>query len=150
MFAVSPRDAREAPMAPVASGLEQALLRADAPRRVKRALAEGRPTSYLHLVFEPDESVGIRLAEAARPVERRLAARFFRADGGLRGSLAEVWPDLERAAMEAGVEIPAEVARVAQRAVDAKRRRAGGVRCRSRRITPAAATWGTGDVSFPQ
>lgn len=96
-------------------------LRTDAPRRVKRALAEGRPTSYLHLVFEPDESVGIRLVEAASSVQRRLAARFFGAGGGLRGSLAEVWPDLERAAMEAGAEIPAEVARAGQRAVEAER-----------------------------
>jgi superfamily II DNA or RNA helicase len=96
-------------------------LRTDAPRRVKRALAEARATSYLHLVFEPDESVGIRLAEAARPVERRLSARFFGPDGRLRGSLPAAWPELERAAMEAGVEIPAEVARAGTRVVEAER-----------------------------
>ena len=97
-------------------------LRTDAPRRVERALGEGPAASYLHLVFEPDESVAIRLAEAARPAERRLAARFFGADGRLRGSPAQVWPELERAAIEAGVEIPAEVARVGDRAVQAERR----------------------------
>jgi len=96
-------------------------LRTDAPRRVKRALDEGPAASYLHLVFEPDESVGIRLADGARPVERRLAARFFGPDRRLRGSLTAAWPELERAAMEAGVEIPAEVARVGERAVEAER-----------------------------
>lgn len=96
-------------------------LRTDAPRRVQRALGEGTATSYLHLVFEPDESVSIRPAEAPRPVERRVAARFFGPDGRLRGSPAEVWSDLERAAMEAGIEIPAEVARVGARAVEAAR-----------------------------
>ncbi|ABS27491.1 Non-specific serine/threonine protein kinase [Anaeromyxobacter sp. Fw109-5] len=96
-------------------------LRTDAPRRVKRALADGRATSYLHLVFEPDESIGMSQAAAAAPVERRLAARFFGADDRLRGSLAEVWPDLERAAMEAGVEIPPEVARTGRRAIEAER-----------------------------
>ncbi|WP_242394322.1 DEAD/DEAH box helicase [Anaeromyxobacter oryzisoli] len=94
-------------------------LRADAPRRVERALAEGPRASYLHLVFDPAESLGIRLAGAARPVERRLAARFFGTDGRLRGALEEAWPELERAAIEAGVEIPREVARLAERAVEA-------------------------------
>ena len=96
-------------------------LRTDAPRRVKRALGQGRAASYLHLVFEPGESLGVRLAEAARPAERRLSARFFGPEGRLRGPLAGVWPDLERAATEAGVEIPAEVARVGARAVEAER-----------------------------
>lgn len=96
-------------------------LHTDAPRRVKRALGEGPAASYLHLIFEPDESVGVRLADAARPVERRLAARFFGPDGRLRGSLTTAWPELERASMEAGVEIPAEVARVAERAIEAER-----------------------------
>ncbi len=104
-------------------------LRTDAPRRVKRALAEGPAASYLHLVFEPDESVGIRLVDGARPVERRLAARFFCPDGRLRGSLTAAWPELERAAMEAGVEVPAEVARAGEQAVEAERleRRRRGV-----------------------
>jgi superfamily II DNA or RNA helicase len=96
-------------------------LRTDAPRRLKRALGEGPAASYLHLVFEPDESVGIRLAEAARPVERRLSSRFFGPEGRLRGSLTAAWPELERAAMEAGVEIPAEVARAGARAVETER-----------------------------
>jgi superfamily II DNA or RNA helicase len=96
-------------------------LRTDAPRRVKRALEEGPAASYLHLVFEPDESVAIRLAEAARPVERRLAARFFGPEGRLRDTLVEVWPELERAAVEAGVEVPREVARLGERAVEAER-----------------------------
>ena len=94
-------------------------LRADAPRRVKRALSAGPAASYLHLAFEPEESVGIRLVEGARPVERRLSARFFRPDGRPRDALAEVWSELARAAMEAGVEIPAEVARVGERPVAA-------------------------------
>jgi len=96
-------------------------LHADAPRRVKRALSEGPAASYLYLVFEPEESVGMRAADAARPLERRLAARFFGPDGRLRGSLAEVWPELARATMEAGIEIPAEVARVGERALETER-----------------------------
>jgi superfamily II DNA or RNA helicase len=96
-------------------------LRTDAPRRLKRALAGGPATSYLHLVFEPDESIAIRLADAARPVERRVAATFFGPEGRLRGSLVEVWPELERAAIEAGIEVPAEVARSGERAVEAER-----------------------------
>jgi len=96
-------------------------LRTDTPRRVKRALEGGPAASYLHLVFEPEPSIGIRLLTGARPVERRAAARFFGPDGGLRGSLTEAWPELERAATEAGIEIPAEVARVGERAVEAER-----------------------------
>src|SRR6266542_2633947 len=42
-------------------------LRADAPRRLKRALADGPPSSYLHLLFEPEESLAVRLAPGARP-----------------------------------------------------------------------------------
>ena len=74
-------------------------LRTDAPRRWKRALGEPLPAGYLHLVFEPEESVGIRLPEGARPAERRLAARFFGPDGRLRGALEEVWPELSRSAV---------------------------------------------------
>ena len=96
-------------------------LRTDAPRRWKRALGEPLPASYLHLVFEPEESVGIRLPEGARPAERRLAARFFGPDGRLRGALEDVWPELSRSAVEAGVEIPGEVMRLGERAIDAAR-----------------------------
>ncbi len=96
-------------------------LRTDAPRRWKRALGEPAPASYLHLVFEPEESVGIRVAEGARPAVRRLAARFFDAGGRLRGPLEEAWPELSRSAVEAGVEVPGEVVRLGERAIDAAR-----------------------------
>ncbi|HET9595370.1 MAG TPA: SNF2-related protein, partial [Anaeromyxobacteraceae bacterium] len=95
-------------------------LRRDAPRRVQRALSAGPAASYLHLVFEP-ESIGLRLAVEARPPLRRIAARFFDAAGRLRGDLARLWPDLERAALEAGIEVPAEVVQLASRALAAER-----------------------------
>ena len=85
----------------------------DAPRRLKRALAEGPPSSYLHLVFEPDQTVGVRLAPGARLSERRLAARHFGAGGCLSRPLGEAWPELAREAVEAGVEVPPEVTRQA-------------------------------------
>jgi len=96
-------------------------LRADAPRRWKRAVEEGIAQSYLHLVFEPEESVGILLREAAAPPERRLAARFFGPEGRLRGAVEAVWPELARSATEAGVELPAEVVRLGERYAEAER-----------------------------
>lgn len=96
-------------------------LRTDAPRRWRRALSEGARGSYLHLAFEPDETLAIRLAAGAHPRERRLAARFFGPGGRLQGELAEVWPELARSAVEAGVEVPAEVTRAGERAVEAGR-----------------------------
>ncbi|MFL5273859.1 MAG: SNF2-related protein [Anaeromyxobacteraceae bacterium] len=96
-------------------------LRADAPRRWKRAAAEAAQASYLHLVFEPSESVGLRLGSAARPAERRLAAKFFGPHGRLRGPLADLWPELSRAAVESGVEVPPEVVRLGERAAEAER-----------------------------
>ncbi|HEX7622351.1 MAG TPA: DEAD/DEAH box helicase, partial [Anaeromyxobacteraceae bacterium] len=77
--------------------------------------------SYLHLVFEPEESVGIRLGGGARAAERRLAARFFGPDGRLRDALDGAWPELARSAVEAGVEIPAEVVRLGERVAEAER-----------------------------
>jgi len=96
-------------------------LRTDAPRRWKRALGEEPAASYLHLAFEPGESVGIRLGSGARPPERRLAARFFGPAGRLRGALEDLWPELARSAIEAGVEVPAEVAKLGERATDGAR-----------------------------
>ena len=96
-------------------------VRTDAPRRWARAAAEGPRGSYLHLAFEPDEGLAIRLAPGAHPRERRLAARFFGPGGRLQGDLAEVWPELSRSAVEAGVEVPAEVARLGERAAEAGR-----------------------------
>lgn len=96
-------------------------LRSDAPRRWKRALADGPAASYLHLLFEPEESAGIRLAGGARPAERRFAARFFGPDRRLRGALAESWPELARSAVEAGVEVPSEVVRLGERLMEAAR-----------------------------
>ncbi len=96
-------------------------LRTDAPRRWKRGLGDGPASSYLHLSFEPEEAVGIRLAVGARPAERRLAARYFGADGKLRVPLAGSWPELARSAVEAGVEVPAEVVRLGERVMEAER-----------------------------
>lgn len=96
-------------------------LKTDAPRRWKRALAAGPTASYLHLVFEPAESVKVRLVGGARPAERRLAARFFGPDGRLRGALDVAWPELARSAVEAGVELPAEVVRLGERVSEAER-----------------------------
>ena len=96
-------------------------LRTDAPRRWKRALADGPAASYLHLAFEPVESVGIHLGGGAKVAERRLAARFFGPDGRLRGALDGAWPELARSAVEAGVELPAEVVRLGERVTEAER-----------------------------
>ena len=65
--------------------------------------------------------MGIRLHAGARPAERRLAARFFAADGRLRGALGEAWPELARSAVEAGVEVPQEVVRLGERTMESAR-----------------------------
>jgi superfamily II DNA or RNA helicase len=96
-------------------------LRTDAPRRLKRALADGPPSSYLHLLFEPEESLAVRLAPGARAAERRVAARQFGAGGRLSRPLPDAWPDLAREAVEAGIEIPPEVTRFAERALERER-----------------------------
>ncbi len=99
-------------------------LRTDAPRRWQGALVVGPAASYLHLAFDPqssDVSIGIRLAAGALPPARRVAARFFGPRGRLQCSLTEVWPELARSAVEAGVEVPAEVARLGERHVEAAR-----------------------------
>jgi superfamily II DNA or RNA helicase len=96
-------------------------LGADAPRRLKRALAEGPPSSYLHLVFEPEQTIAVRLGPGARAAERRLAARCFGADGRLARPLAETWPELAREAVEVGVEVPPEVTRFAERMLEGRR-----------------------------
>ncbi|MGC3997554.1 MAG: DEAD/DEAH box helicase [Anaeromyxobacter sp.] len=93
-------------------------LRRDAPRRLQRALFDaGEP--YLHLVFEPEETVALHHAPGTAA---RFAARHFGPDGRLRLPLAQVWPELSRDAVEAGVAIPPEVTRVAERALEAERR----------------------------
>jgi len=90
-------------------------LRTDAPRRFRRAVAQDRSAGYLHLVFEPAPSVGLRCSTEPRAGERRLLARFFGTEGRLAGALGDVWPELYRSAVEAGVEVPAEVARLGER-----------------------------------
>lgn len=95
-------------------------LRTDAPRRFARALRDGPAASYLHLAFEPT-TVGLRLRSEARPLERRLAARFFEPDGRLRGALEGLWPELARSAVEAGVELPAEVVALGERTLERAR-----------------------------
>jgi superfamily II DNA or RNA helicase len=96
-------------------------LRRSAPRRWKRALELGPPASYLHLWFDPDEEIRLRLVSSAPPAARRAAARFFGPDGRLRRPLNECWPELERTATEAGIEVPGEVARLGARAAETER-----------------------------
>jgi len=96
-------------------------LRTDAPRRWKRAVAGGQAASYLHLVFEPSESIGMRVGRDASPVERRLAARFFGPDGRLRAAIHEVWPELARLAVEAGMDLSPAVVRLAERVTEEAR-----------------------------
>jgi SNF2-related domain/Helicase conserved C-terminal domain len=104
-------------------------LRRRAAKRFAQLLREGPPASYLYMTFVPEPEVRVRLAPSALPAMRRFATRFFRVDGRLTpDSLAAVWPDLQAVAERAGVEIPGEVARWAERARDAaahqQRRRA--------------------------
>ena len=110
-------------------------LGADAPRRLRRAVEAGPPSSYLHLVFEPEETIAVRLAPGARAPERRLAARHFGADGRVSRPLAEAWTELAREAIEAGVEVPPEVTRHAERVLESgrreQRRRAVGAQVRA-------------------
>jgi hypothetical protein len=99
------------------------------PRRFAQLLREGPPGSYLHLVFLPEPEVRLRLSPSAAPAARRLRTRWFRADGRFaREPLARAWPELERAAADAGVEVPREVEHWAERVRDAedveRRRRA--------------------------
>jgi superfamily II DNA or RNA helicase len=96
-------------------------LREDAPRRYQRALREGSGASYLFLRFDPEPAIALRVAEAARPSVRRLAARHFDAAARLRRPLEDCWPDLASDATEAGVGIPAEVLAHAERVLDATR-----------------------------
>lgn len=96
-------------------------LQRDAPRRVKRALREGPPSSYLHLLFTPEPTIALRIADGARPSVKRLAARHFGGARLLRRTLAEAWPELSRDAVEAGVAIPSEVVALAERTLEAAR-----------------------------
>ena len=119
-------------------------LRTDAPRRFRRAVAQERSAGYLHLVFEPDPSVGLRCSTEPRAAERRLGARFFGPEGRLAGALAEVWPELYRSAVEAGVEVPAEVARLGERhAAEARAER------RSREVEAEVRARGAGAARAP-
>ena len=63
----------------------------------------------------------MRLAPGARVAERRVAARHFGADGQLSRPLSDAWPDLAREAVDAGIEIPPEVTRFAERALETER-----------------------------
>jgi superfamily II DNA or RNA helicase len=96
-------------------------LRRSAPGPWNRAVELGPPVSYLHLRFDPDEEVGLRLASSASPAARLAAKRFFGAKGRLRDPLSECWPELERIALDAGIEVPSEVARLGARAAEAER-----------------------------
>jgi SNF2-related domain/Helicase conserved C-terminal domain len=99
-------------------------LRRRSPKRFAALLREGPPGSYLHLAFSPDPEVRLRLGRSATLATRRLSARYFRVDGRLaHDSLAGVWAELQGGAESAGVEIPREVARWAERARDAATQR---------------------------
>jgi superfamily II DNA or RNA helicase len=87
-----------------------------AQRRFDAALRKGPEASYLHLRFDPQPGVGIRLSKDASPAQRRVRIKHFRADGALSGALVDRWPALSRDAAEAGVEIPREVMDLAERA----------------------------------
>lgn len=107
-------------------------IRRRAARRLTRLLNEGAPASYLHLRFEPGPAIALRLAPGATAPVRRFAARCFNADGSLRArALEAAWPDLQRDAIAAGVEVPREVASFAERAREA------GERARQRREVEA-------------
>jgi superfamily II DNA or RNA helicase len=99
-------------------------LRQHASRRTARAARAGNPAPYLHLAFPPGAATPeVRLRRcpgAGRPV----LARFFDGAGALVRPLVEVWADLQTAAGEAEIEIPAEVVAVAERALAARARAA--------------------------
>lgn len=87
-----------------------------AARSFATAVRKGPPQSYLHLRFDPEPGVGLRLAADTTAAQRRLRIRHFRADGLLDAPLVERWPALLRDATDAGVEVPREVADLADRA----------------------------------
>ena len=95
-----------------------------AARRFAAAARKGPEASYLHLRFDPDPGIGIRLAADATPAQRRVRIKHFRADGQLSGPLVERWPALSREAAEAGVEIPREVMDLEERLRAAQEREA--------------------------
>ncbi len=98
-------------------------LRKRSPRRLARLAKEGPTASYLHLVFEPEPQICLRLAGDATRAMKRLLNRHFRSDGTLSTlPVAEVWPELAREAEEAGIEVPREVRAFAERARDAAER----------------------------
>lgn len=99
-----------------------AKLRSEDPESCEKALRAGSPRSYLHLRTGVMPEVGIRLRIGAPECERQVRARFFSAEGRLKADLAEVWDDLERAALAADIEVPAEVSRLAARALESRER----------------------------
>jgi superfamily II DNA or RNA helicase len=108
-----------------------------AGRKLERAREAGPPGSYLHLHFDAQPGIRLRLAGTVSARARRLAAKFFGESGRLVRPIDAVWGDLDVAARGAGVEVPAEVARFAgrvreaaagsrrQRDIEAEVRRAG-------------------------
>jgi hypothetical protein len=95
-----------------------------AGRRVAAATRTGPVVSYLHLRFDPEPGLGVRLTAGATPAQRRVRIKHFRADGRLAAPLVERWPELQRDATDAGLEIPREVAELAERLRDAADRAA--------------------------
>jgi superfamily II DNA or RNA helicase len=90
-------------------------LRTRSERRFRAAARSGPEASYLHLSFDPEPSVAVRLAADAKPRARRVRMEHFTADGRLASPLAERWPDLYRDATEAGIDVPREVETLAER-----------------------------------
>jgi superfamily II DNA or RNA helicase len=89
-------------------------------RRLGRLAKEGPPASYLHLIFEPQPQLCLRLAGEVTRAMKRFLTRHFRGDGTLATlPLAESWPEVLREAEEAGIEVPREVRAFAERARDA-------------------------------
>ncbi|MBM3273835.1 MAG: DEAD/DEAH box helicase [Candidatus Sericytochromatia bacterium] len=90
---------------------------------VERAQAEGPAASYLYVAPARPQSVTVRFGREATRAQVLRLERFFGHDGRLLRPIAEVRPDLEAAAREAGAEVPREVARLAIRALDDANRR---------------------------
>ena len=92
-----------------------AFLASERPRRLEAARRAGPPASYLHLGFEPTMEVRLRRV-GAEPQVARFARRWF-AGARLARPIGDDWGVLLTEAERAGVEVPAEVERLAERSL---------------------------------
>jgi superfamily II DNA or RNA helicase len=96
--------------------------------RLRKARARDGADGQGYLYLEPGDApiVRLHLPRAADQAARRSLAAFFDTEGRLTGDLATTFSDLGRACLEAGIEVPGEVAGLAHRLADQRHRETRG------------------------